>query len=153
MQPTLVNGLPAITNGSPDPANIENIEVIKGPSGTLYGSSLISYGGLINITTKHPYDFFGGNLSYTLGSFGLNRIAADVNTPLDDDGDVALRVNTAYQTKNSFQDAGYSMSLFVAPSLKYKVNNRLSFLINTEFFDGESTNPTMLFVDRALRLL
>lgn len=152
VQPTLVNGLPAITNGSPDPANIENIEVVKGPSGTLYGSSLISYGGLINITTKQPYEYFGGNVTYTLGSFGLNRIAADVNTPLDQDGDVALRVNTAYQTKNSFQDAGFSKSFFVAPSLKYTVNDRLTFLINTEFFDGESTNPTMLFVDRGAPL-
>ena len=152
VQPTLVNGLPALTNGSPDPANIENIEVIKGPSGTLYGSSLISYGGLINITTKRPYDYFGGNISYTLGSFGLNRIAADVNTPLDEDGDVALRVNTAYQTENSFQDSGFSKSFFIAPSLKYTVNDRLTFLINTEFFDGESTNPTMLFVDRGAPL-
>jgi len=152
VQPSLVNGLPALTNGSPDPANIENIEVVKGPSGTLYGSSLISYGGLINITTKRPYDFFGGDITYTLGSFGLNRLAADINTPLDAEGDVALRVNTAYQTKNSFQDAGFSKSLFVAPSLSYKVNDRLSFFINTEFFDGESTNPTMLFVDRGAPL-
>lgn len=86
-----------------------------------------------------------------MGSFGLNRIAADVNTALDDEGDVALRLNTAYQTQNSFQDAGFSKSLFIAPSLKYKVNDKLSFLINTEFFDGESTNPTMLFVDRGRR--
>ncbi|HYD92529.1 MAG TPA: TonB-dependent receptor, partial [Flavobacterium sp.] len=35
VQPTMVNGLPSITNGSPDPQNVERIEVIKGPSGTL----------------------------------------------------------------------------------------------------------------------
>lgn len=152
VQPTLVNGLPGLTNGSPDPANIERIEVVKGPSGTLYGSSLISYGGLINIVTKKPYGYFGGNISYTMGSFGLNRVTADVNTPLDETGDVALRVNTAYHNQNSFQDAGFSKSLFVAPSLSYKVNDRLSFLINTEFYEGESTNPTMLFVDRGAPL-
>ncbi len=152
VQPTLVNGLPALTNGSPDPANIENIEVIKGPSGTLYGSSLVSYGGLINITTKKPYNYFGGNISYTLGSFGLNRVTADVNTPLDETGDVALRINTAYHTENSFQDAGFNKSLFVAPSLSYKVNDKLSFFVNTEFYDSESTNPLMLFVDRGAPL-
>lgn len=152
VQPTLVNGLPALTNGSPDPANMENIEVIKGPSGTLYGSSLVSYGGLINITTKKPYDYFGGNISYTLGSFGLNRVTADVNTPLDDTGDVALRINTAYHTENSFQDAGFNKSLFVAPLLSYKVNDKLSFFVNTEFYDSESTNPLMLFVDRGAPL-
>lgn len=152
VQPTLVNGLPALTNGSPDPANMENIEVIKGPSGTLYGSSLVSYGGLINITTKKPYNYFGGNISYTLGSFGLNRVTADVNTPLDETGDVALRINTAYHTENSFQDAGFNKSLFVAPSLSYKVNEKLSFFVNTEFYDSESTNPLMLFVDRGAPL-
>lgn len=152
VQPTMVNGLPGLTNSSPDPANIENIEVIKGPSGTLYGSSLISYGGLINITTKKPYDYFGGKVAYTLGSFGLNRVTADVNTPLVEDADVALRLNTAYETRNSFQDAGFSRSLFVAPSLSYQVNDRLSFFVNTEFYNGESTNPTMLFVDRGAPL-
>lgn len=48
VQPTMINGLPGINNGSIDPINVDNIEVIKGPSGTLFGSSLISYGGLIN---------------------------------------------------------------------------------------------------------
>src|SRR5690606_39962267 len=43
VQPTLVNGLPGLTNGSLDSAGIERIEVIKGPSGTLFGSSLVSY--------------------------------------------------------------------------------------------------------------
>lgn len=151
VQPTLVNGLPALTNGSPDPANIARIEVVKGPSGTLYGSSLISYGGLINVVTKKPYHNFGGNVSYTLGSFGLNRVAVDLNTPLGEG--VALRVNTAYETQNSFQDAGFHKSFFVAPSLSYQVNDRLSFLINAEIYSGESTNPTMLFLDRGTELI
>lgn len=151
VQPTLVNGLPALTNGSPDPANIERIEVVKGPSGTLYGSSLISYGGLINIITKKPYQNFGGDISYTLGSFGLNRVTADINTPLGEG--VALRVNTAYEQQNSFQDAGFHTSFFFAPSLAYQVNDRLSFLVNTKFYTGESTNPTMLFVDRGTNLI
>ncbi|MDQ1163788.1 carboxypeptidase-like regulatory domain-containing protein [Flavobacterium sp. SORGH_AS_0622] len=81
VQPTMINGLPGLSNGGLDPANIDKIEVIKGPSGTLFGSSLISYGGLINLTTKKPYDHFGGEVSYTAGSNGLNRVTADVNTP------------------------------------------------------------------------
>lgn len=152
VQPTMVNGLPSLTNGSPDPANIEKIEVIKGPSGTLFGSSLISYGGLINITTKKPYNSFGGNISYVGGTYGLNRFTVDINTPLSTEKNVALRVNAAYHTENSFQDAGFRKSLFIAPSLSYEVNDRLSFLINTEFYNGKSTNQTMLFVDRGAPL-
>ncbi len=148
VQPTMINGLPGLTNGSPDPANIESIEVIKGPSGTLYGSSLISYGGLININTKKPFYGFGGNISYTSGSYGLNRVSADVNTTLGTQNNIALRVNTSYHTQNSYQDAGFRKSFFFAPSLAFQANDRLSFNINTEFYNGRSTNQTMLFVDR-----
>jgi iron complex outermembrane receptor protein len=59
VQPTMVNGVAGQTNGGIDPANIERIESIKGPSGTLFGSSLISFGGLLNIVTKKPYETFG----------------------------------------------------------------------------------------------
>ena len=153
VQPTMVNGLPSLTNGTPDPANIERVEVIKGPSGTLYGSSLISYGGLININTKRPYfEDFGGSISYTAGSYGLNRVTADVNTLLSDEKNIALRVNAAYHKENSFQDAGFAKSFYVAPSLAFEVNDRLSFFVNTEFYNGRSTNQTMLFLNRGAAL-
>lgn len=153
VQPTMVNGVPGLTNGSPDPANIERIEVIKGPSGTLFGSSLISYGGLINISTKRPYNYFGGNISYTAGTYGLNRTTVDINTPLSKEKNVNLRLNAAYHTQESFQDAGFKKSFFVAPSLSYEVNDKLSFLVNTEFYNGKSTNQTMLFLDRGAESL
>lgn len=152
VQPTLVNGLPGLTNGSLDVSNIERIEVIKGPSGTLFGSSLISYGGLINTVTKQPYDATATEITYTAGSYGLNRITADINTPLDKDHKVLFRLNAAYHDENSFQDAGFKKTRFVAPSLSYKVNDRLSFLLNTQFLSSEGTNPTMLFLDRGASL-
>ena len=146
VQPTMINGLPGINNGSIDPANVDNIEVIKGPSGTLFGSSLISYGGLINIITKKPYSAFGGEISYNAGSYEMDRLTADINLPLN--SDFSLRINTAYQKENSFQDAGFGKSFFFAPSLSYKVNDKLSFLINTEFTNRNSANAPMLFLNR-----
>jgi iron complex outermembrane recepter protein len=153
VQPTLVNGLPGLTNGGLDVANIDRIEVVKGPSGTLFGSSVISYGGLINTITKKPYDSFGGEISYTGGSYGLNRLTMDVNTPLDKDKKVLLRVTGAYHDENSFQDAGFTKRRFIAPSLTYKVTDRLTLMLNTEFLSAESTNPTMLFFDRGNKLV
>jgi len=147
-QANIVNGLPGLSNGSLDPANIERIEVIKGPSGTLFGSSLVSYGGLINTVTKKPYSGFGAEVSYLAGSFGLNRVTADVNTSVDEADNVAFRINAAYQTENSFQDAGFRTAFFIAPVLSYKVNERLSFLISTEFMQEEKTTPSMLFLGR-----
>jgi len=146
VQPTMINGLPGINYGSIDPINIDNIEVIKGPSGTLFGSSLISYGGLINIVTKKPYQNFGGEISYNAGTYGMDRVTADVNVPLSPNASV--RINTAYQNENSFQDAGFSKSFFIAPSLSYKVNDKLSFLINTEFTSRTSALAPMIFLSR-----
>jgi len=148
VQANIINGLPGLTNGTLDPSNIERIEVIKGPSGTLFGSSLVSYGGLINTVTKKPYEGFGGEISYLTGSFGLNRATVDVNTPLDDNKAVLFRINSSFQTENTFQDAGFRTAYFIAPSLSYKVNEKLSFLVNTEFMEEEKTTPSMLFLGR-----
>lgn len=146
VQPSMVNGLPALTNTTIDPINMDNIEVIKGPSGTLFGSSVISYGGLINVVTKKPHQQFGGEISYNNGTYGSNRVTADVNLPLNDKA--AVRVNSAYTTEESFQDAGFSNAFFLAPSLKYEVNDKLTFLVNTEFYKNTSAKASMIFLSR-----
>ncbi|MBV7529463.1 TonB-dependent receptor [Chitinophaga sp. sic0106] len=152
VQPTMINGIAGITNGVNDPAYIENLEVIKGPSGTLYGSSLISFGGLINIVTKKPYDSFGGEVSYTAGGYGLNRVSGDINAPLNADKSVVLRTIAAYSSENTWQDAGFRKSMFLAPSLKYSVNDKLTLNLSTVFNTMESTNVPMIFPNRARKL-
>ena len=150
LQPSLTNGMPSLTNGTLDLAGVETIEAIKGPSGTLYGGSVISYGGLINVITKKPYQYFGGEVNYVNGSYGLNRVTADVNTPLSKN--LFGRVNVAYQKQNTFQDAGFSESFYVAPSLKFIANDRLTFYVNTEIKKSESANAPMIFLNRNLPL-
>lgn len=131
-QPNLINGLPGLTSGNLDPAGIQEIQVMKGPSGTLFGASFYGYGGIINTITKKPYYDFGGEVAYNIGSFGLHRITADINAPLSKTEKIAVRVNTAYHTENSFQDAGFKKSFYIAPTFVYEVNNRLSFHLLTE---------------------
>ena len=146
VQPTMTNGLPSLTNTTIDPINIDNIEVIKGPSGTLFGSSVISYGGLINVVTKKPHQNFGGEISYNNGTYGSNRVTADINLPVNDK--MAVRVNSAYTNEESFQDAGFSNAFFIAPSVKYEVNDKLTFLVNTEFYKNTSAKAAMIFLSR-----
>lgn len=149
VQPQLVNGLPGLTNGKINPANIERIEVLKGPSATLFGNAVSSYGGLINVVTKKPFVGTGGQISFTSGSYGLNQIIGDYNTSLSKKDEIFFRLNTAYTTEQSFQDAGFSKAFFVAPSLSYKVNNRLSFSFYGEITQAEQTNPMFLFLNRS----
>jgi len=156
VQPTMKNGLPALTDGSPDPSNIERVEIIKGPSSTLYGSSLISYGGLINVVTKTPKPTsLNGEVSYKTGSYGLNsmdlnRVTGDVNVPLRED--LAVRVNGSVHNQESFQDAGFRRSFFLAPSLSYRPTEDLSVRVDAELYTAEQTNPTMLFMNRSATL-
>jgi iron complex outermembrane receptor protein len=149
----LRNGVPANVSTTIDNANIESIEVLKGPSATLFGSAVTSYGGLINRVTKKPYDHVGGEIGYSAGSYGFNRLTADVNTPLDSAKNLLFRINTALNTQKSWQDAGFHRSVFVAPSLSYKVNDRLSFSFDAELYKSEGTTPQTFFFNTTVAQL
>lgn len=122
-------------------ANVERIEVIKGPSGTLFGSSASSFGGVVNLVTKKPFETSATEVSYTAGSFGLNRLTADVNTPLNKDKTVLFRVNFAFNSEKSFLDYGFNKTLSITPSLTFKASDKLTFNIDAELFNVKSTKP------------
>ncbi|MFI1773154.1 TonB-dependent receptor domain-containing protein [Thalassobellus citreus] len=150
VQPQLVNGVSGITNGFINPSNVERIEVIKGPSATLFGSSVTSYGGLINIVTKKPHNGTDGSISVSGGSFDFRKLNVDVNVSENDN--FSMRFNAGYQKENSFQDAGYRKSVFLAPSMSYKVNNKLTLNFAYEASANEQTNQTFLFFNRTVPL-
>lgn len=144
-QPSLINGLPGLTSGNLDPADVEEVQVMKGPSGTLFGASFYGYGGIINTITKKPYYGFGGEVGYSIGSFGLNRVTADVNTLLSKKQKIAMRLNAAYTSENSFQNAGFRKDFFIAPSFVYEVNDRLSFHVMAEILQEKRAVPPVFF--------
>jgi iron complex outermembrane receptor protein len=137
-QARLRNGLAGNITTMADAVNVEAIEVVKGPSATLFGNTLTSYGGLINRVTKKAFKATAGEVSYYGGSYGLNRISADYNTPLDTAGKVLFRINAAYNYQNSFTDNGYRKSLFIAPTLSYRASDRLDFTLDAEFNSMQS---------------
>lgn len=145
LQSQLRNGVAGNVTSKIDAANLEKIEVLKGPSATLFGSTLTSYGGLINRVTKKPYDRLGGEVNFTGGNFGYSRMGADINTPLNSDRTVLLRVNTAYTNEGSWQDNGFNKSFVFAPSLTYKASDRLSFLFDAEIYRGRNGVPPIFF--------
>ena len=145
---SMVDGVPATTNSEIDPADIERIDVIKGPSGTLYGGAVNSFGGLINVVTKKPKDYFGGEVSYLLGSYNLNRVTADVYGPITDSRKTLFRLNAAYQYQNGFRDSEFRKSMFVAPTLSYQVNDRLKFNLGAQIYTYEGTNTPIIFLSR-----
>jgi iron complex outermembrane receptor protein len=145
VQSTLRNGIAGNVSGMTDAANLEKLEVIKGPSATLFGNVLTSYGGLVNRVTKKPYDHFGGEVNYSTGSYQFNRMGIDINTPLDSAKNVLLRVNAAYRSEGSFMDNGFNRGFVFAPSLSYKVNDKLNFLFDAEIYSGQNTGLNVFF--------
>ncbi|MDR6783993.1 TonB-dependent receptor [Pedobacter africanus] len=150
---SLVDGIPSQTNGEIDPVNVERVELVKGPSGTLYGGAVVAFGGLINIATKKPVDTLGGELNYTTGSYGLNRISADVYGPVNKDKKLLFRMSAAYQNQNSFQDAGFKKSVFAAPAFEYRVNEKLTLNLNASFYESKGTSTPSIFLNRARKFI
>lgn len=145
---SMVDGVPTQTNGEIDPANVEKVEVLRGPSATLYGGAVATYGGVINLITRKPQENFGGEVSFIHGSFNLNRLTADVYGPVNKEKNLLGRVNVAYQNQNSWQDAGFRKSFFVAPALEYRVNERLKINLNAELYTSAFTTPSAIFLNR-----
>jgi len=134
------NGVAGYVTCDMDMTNVEQLSVIKGPSGALFGSSLVSFGGVLNRITKKPFDSTMVEVGFQGGSYDLNRFTADINTPLNKDKTALMRVNTAYHYEGSFQDAGFLRGIFVAPSLTYKASDRLTFFLDAEIYSRESTS-------------
>ncbi|MDE1191017.1 MAG: TonB-dependent receptor [Arachidicoccus sp.] len=145
LQSKLRNGIAGIVTNTTDAANIESIEVLKGPSGALFGSVLTSYGGLINRVTKKPYENYGGEVSAMAGSYDFSRVTLDINTPLNNRKSVLFRLNTAYNYQGSFQTEGFSKRIFVAPSLLIKANDKLTFSFDAELSYGTSMMQPFFF--------
>jgi len=139
-EPMVRNGVAGFAYTAIDPANLERIEAIKGPSATLFGTNLSSYGGLYNRVTKKPYNGFGGELSLFSGSRDYNRLAFDVNTPVNADKTVLFRLNGATTFDKSFQDLGFTNSISIAPSFSYQITDKLSMLFDVEFGQAKGTS-------------
>ncbi|HEX2792963.1 MAG TPA: TonB-dependent receptor [Croceicoccus sp.] len=78
--------------------DIDRLEVLRGPQGTLFGKNTV--GGVVNVITKRPTADFGGEIRLGYSSFDTKDIKAAINIPLSD--------KIFFRTAASFQDSdGY----------------------------------------------
>lgn len=82
--------------------DVERVEVVKGPQGTLFGRN--SAAGAVSIVTRKPSQEFETALGVRVGNFGKERFEGLVNVPVSET--VALRVNGVYNRRDGlFVDA------------------------------------------------
>jgi len=82
-----------------DLANIESIQVLKGPQGTLFGRN--ATGGAILVTTSRPENVFSGSVTASYASFNDVRVGGYISGPITD----SLRFDIA---GNYHKDHGYA---------------------------------------------
>ncbi|WP_041743613.1 TonB-dependent siderophore receptor [Collimonas fungivorans] len=83
-------------------ANVQSVEVIKGPSSVLYGRA--EPGGLVNVVTKPISSVPEFSVEQTVGQRGLSRTAIEASGALNEDRTVRGRVAASYHTSNSIRD-------------------------------------------------
>jgi len=140
------NGLVAPITTTMDAVNVERIEILKGPSATLFGSNVTSYGGLINRITKMPHDTFAAQVSVSGGSYNYYRAHADINAPLSKVKKLLFRLNTAYTNQGNFQRTNAKNELFaITPTLSYKPNDKLEINAELELYENNAYPETGFF--------
>lgn len=118
-----------------DTANLESVEVLKGPAAVLFGRS--EPGGLINITTKKPLDVPFYSLEQQFGSYDLYRTEWDATGPLNNDKSLLYRFTGSYQNNNSFRDLISNDRVTVSPSITWKLSDATDFTLNVEGLDQD----------------
>src|SRR5262245_48998858 len=89
-------------------AEVERVEVLRGPQGTLFGRN--TNGGAINITTRRPGDEFGVRMGFEVGEFDRRNASIAVDLPLSE------TLKSKWML-SSFKNDGFLESLTVPRSL------------------------------------
>ncbi len=95
-------------------ANVERVEIVKGPAGALYGRG--SAGGIINLVTKRAN---GESFTHVKGSVGSNsQYVGQVDSSMAFSDKVNGRINLEYRQADSYVDHVDSNDFFIAPTIR-----------------------------------
>jgi len=117
-------------------ANLERIEILKGPASVLYGN--LEPGGIINLVTELPLAEARYEFQLQAGSFGTVRPSFDVTGPLNDSRTVLYRVNGVYERSDGFRDYDTNIErVFVAPVVSWAIGDRTDLIFDMEYLRDE----------------
>ena len=121
--------------GKREVANLERIEVLKGPASILYGR--IEPGGMINLVPKTPQAMPYYSLQQQFGSYNLFRTTLDATGGLNQDNSLLYRLNFAYNNEDSFRQFVYDRHFFVAPVVQWRISDRTQITAEMEYKTGK----------------
>ncbi len=127
-----------------DLLDIERIEVLKGPQGTLFGRNTTV--GAINITTKRPSEELEGQLLLDMGNYDYRRIGGLISGPLSDNVSAKLSVVDTERDgflDNSFGGTANTVDYTMARGqLLWEASDRLEFMVTASYREdsGDGNN-------------
>jgi iron complex outermembrane receptor protein len=133
--------LPSILGGGStkrQTANLEQIEVLKGPGSILFGRN--EPGGVINLVTKRPQAASYHSIQQQFGSYDFYRTLIDSTGAITSDDTLLYRANLSYENSSSFRDFVKNDEVFFAPSLTWNISDRTqaNLDITYEHFDDKN---------------
>jgi iron complex outermembrane receptor protein len=117
---TYVDGLRGGNGMGEEIFGLESVEVLKGPSSTLYGQSVL--GGIVNLRSKVPQPDAFAQVQFTGGSYGFYEPAIDAGTSLNRSHTLYARLNLLYRPDGSFVNYVNRHRVYVAPALTWDIN-------------------------------
>lgn len=105
------------TEAQVDMANIERIEIIKGPSAIFIANGPV--GGVMNKVSKAPTDMAVASLKVQAGLYDANRVELDLGGPITADKKLMYRTVVAGQYSDGYYDRTYVHRFLITPSVAY----------------------------------
>jgi iron complex outermembrane receptor protein len=123
--------------------DLERVEALKGPQGTLYGRN--ATGGVINIIAQKPKSYFEASASVDIGNYSTRNVEAMVNFPLTDTLSLRLsgtsRLHDGYLKRTPVEDADDEDNQAGRAMLLWKPNDRFNLLVTAESLHQGGVGP------------
>ncbi len=122
---------------------LERIEVMRGPSGMLFGAGTVA--GVINMGSKRPLQEAQREVGVQLGSWNRRQLQADLTGPLTEDGQWSYRVVALARTADTQVDHVPDDRRLIAPSLAWRPNAATSLVLQAHWQQDRSGSTSQFF--------
>ncbi|QGM44779.1 TonB-dependent siderophore receptor [Methylocystis heyeri] len=110
-------------------ANVERIEVLKGPASILFQGGASPVGGVVNVVSKLPTADRFAEVGVRGGGYSYASPYIDVNQPLTENKSVLFRLTAQYETTRSNIDVVNRRSYTINPTIKFAPTDATSFVV------------------------
>lgn len=135
-----------------DFVDVSQIEILRGPQGTLYGKNTTA--GALNITTRAPSFEAEGRGSVTFGNYGFLQVKGSASAPLSEN--IAARLSTSYTKRDGFaynvargEHINELDNFAIRGQLLWNANDKLSFNLYGDYAEQKPNGAGQVYVKTA----